>query len=181
MNKNNLILAVVITSTALCGCANPPTTLGKVPARNNIVEKHSETKNYNSIDKYSFNQADVEYQTSGGYHKINIGDFLLGEVLDNLKNSEIESGKLIFFKSQCSYDRIFVPNLICDTSYQLSLKYKGDKIVLNETLPKINIGSPRVSEGQFFLAPIGFDFFQEQISPVLKSISKSLAEKLNKF
>ena len=66
----------------VAGCANPPTTLGKVPARINVVEKYGNAPAYTAVDKFSFLQAEVEYPASGGHHRINIGDFLLGEVFE---------------------------------------------------------------------------------------------------
>jgi hypothetical protein len=74
-NIAQCLIVCLTVAVAAVGCANPPTTLGKVPARNNIVQKYGRTEAYAAVDKVSFMAAEVQYLVYGGHHKINIGDF----------------------------------------------------------------------------------------------------------
>lgn len=172
------VCAMVLVGMA--GCANPPTTLGKVPARINVVEKYGNAPAYTAVDKFSFLQADVEYPASGGHHRINIGDFLLGEVFEAVQGKEITSLRLVSFKSQCNNGSVILPRAMCKTDWVMDVSANGVNKRIVSSLPVIDIGNVHVRQDQFMLIPIvkGDDFFQGQIGPLLKMISTDVVEKL---
>jgi hypothetical protein len=174
------LIASVIVAAAATGCANPPTTLGKVPARNNIVLKYGQTAAYAAVDKFSFLAAEVEYPATGGRHKINIGDFLLGEVLETVQGKEIGEVRLTEFKSQCNRSSVVFPHAICRTTWRINIVSRGMNIDVASSIPEIDIGPVRVRQDQFLLFPIviGDDFFQGQIGPLLRAIADDISTKI---
>jgi hypothetical protein len=87
--RNRLTLVLNATSLAAValftsGCANSPTSLGRVVPRANIVATYSASPNYETVDKYSFTQAEVLYPASQGHHRVSVGDYLLAEVFELL-------------------------------------------------------------------------------------------------
>lgn len=169
-----LALAAVVS-----GCANSPTTLGKVAPRENVVAKYSASPNYDAVDKYSFAQAEILYPASGGHHSIAIGDFLIAEVFDIYKDRRVELVRLLQFKSQCDPQGTFFPHAVCGTSYTIEAKDPLRRVIEASVGP-IDIGNIVVKQDQIFLLPlvVGNDQFQGQAAPLLKAISISLRAKL---
>lgn len=175
------IFVCVSVLVGVVGCANPPTTLGKVPARINIVEEYGGEPLYNAIDKFSFMQAEIEYPASGGHHRINIGDFLLGEVFKAVEGKDITNLRLTKFKSQCNNSSVVLPRALCKTDWEIVVNSKGVSKQITSSIPIVDVGNVHVRQDQFMLMPIvkGDDFFQGQIGPLLQKISDDVMSRLN--
>jgi len=170
----------MICVLGLSGCANPPTSLGKVPPREDFIAKYGRTPNYNAVDKFSFTQAEVLYPASGGHHRIGVGDFLLGEVFDIFEQRPMQLVRLLRFKSQCDPSGLFAPHAICATAYEIEMD-DGQRSFVQSTISAVDVGNIRVRQDPFLLVlpiVIGDDFFQRQIGPLLEAIKADLRQKL---
>lgn len=172
-------LVICALMAVLAGCANAPTSLGKMPARDNIAAAYGGTANYNTIDKYSFAQAELEYPASKGHHRLQIGDYLLGEVFDIFKNRAVQLVRLLNFKAQCNPSGIFNPHALCEANYSIDV-HDGARRVVTSSVPAVDIGNIHVRQDQFFLVPLttGDDFYQRQVAPFLKVLSEDLRKRL---
>jgi hypothetical protein len=172
-------LFICALMAVLGGCANAPTSLGKMPARDNIAAAYGGTANYNTIDKYSFAQAELEYPASKGHHRLQIGDYLLGEVFDIFKNRAVQLVRLVSFKAQCNPSGMFMPRAICEATYSIDVQ-EGSRKVVSSTLAPVDIGNIHVRQDQFFFVPLitGDDFYQRQVAPFLKALSEDLRKRL---
>lgn len=172
---------MVITMISILGCANTPTSLGKIASRANIAATYGNSINYNAVDKYSFAQAEVELAASGGYHKIQVGDFLLGEVFAALEAKSFELARLNSFKSQCNNDGVFLPHFLCVSTYSMQVVQQGKLISIEGTTAPIDIGNSMVKQDALFGFPIvvGDDVFHNKITPVLQALAKDIKEKIS--
>lgn len=172
---------LVVFVIMLSGCANAPVSLGKVEAKNNIVATYARYPIYAVTDKFSFSQAEVKYQaTGGGFHTVQVGDYLLGEILESLKSSSATLIRLNEFASECVPDGVFLPKLMCSTRYLIEITDQGVTKTIGGSLPVINIGYMRVRQTSTLVGPltIGDDFFHQQIKPVLLAVVDDFSKKL---
>ena len=172
-------LVCITTVLTLVGCANAPTSLGRVSPKSNVVASFAGTQNYETIDKYSFVQAELLYPASNGHHRIAIGDFLLAEVFEILKANPVRMLRLTHFVAKCDSSGIFMPHALCNVEYTIQIEDPTRRIV-NGSVRAVDIGNIVVKQDQFFLLPVvvSDDFFQKQVDPLLQAISSSIREKL---
>lgn len=172
-----LILCVCL---ALSACANAPVSLGKVTPRSPVVATYGDSPLYAATDKYSFSQAEITYPAGGGHHTIQVGDFLLGEVLRTLTKTHriVSLLRLDRFSSTCDASGVFLPTALCTTSYSISFTEEGVQRTIRSELEPIDIGHLRVRQDGLLGIVIGDDFFQEQIAPVLNSVVRDFESQL---
>lgn len=162
------------------GCANTPTSLGKVPPRFPIVATYGSTPSYAAVDKFSFTQAEVLYPASSGHHRISIGDYLIAEVLEILKTKNVVGLALLRFEAPCEPSGVFLPRVLCSVNYQLELNTGSKRSLLSGSISKVDIGNLKAKNTELFLMPIslGDDYFQNELTPLLKAIVSDLESKL---
>jgi hypothetical protein len=182
-NRPTLILnAATLAAVALLasGCANSPTSLGRVVPRTNIVATYSASPNYETVDKYSFTQAEVLYPASQGHHRISVGDYLLAEVFELLGTRPVKSLRLLEFTARCNPSGLFMPRVIRDVGYKIELLAQNKTLIVG-SLKGLDIGNQVVKQDQFFLVPVsvGDQFFQNQIAPVLGAAVADMRAKLS--
>lgn len=172
------VLAILTLAAALTACGNFPTAMGKVPPRVNIAAAFGDSRNYDAIDKYSFVQAELEYPADNGHHRIAIGDYLLAEVFDILKDREVRSLRLVEFRARCNYSGSFMPHALCEVTYKIDIRETENRLVEGKLGP-IDIGGVRARQsGLLITVTLGDDSFQKQVSPVLQAIGADLRAKL---
>ncbi len=171
--KKSIVLSIA-SLVFISGCANAPVSLGKVEAKNNIVATYARYPIYAATDKFSFTQAEVRYQaTGGGFHTVQVGDYLLGEILESLKNSSVTLIRLNEFSSECVPDGAFLPKLMCSTRYLIEITEQGVTKTIGGSLPAINIGSMRARQTSTLVVGTvtsSDDSFHAQIKPVLLAV-----------
>lgn len=131
MKKYSKLLLTLILVGGLVGCARatqvsiPTPTVQQVPGAASLVEKIS------MADRSTFGNATFEYMSdnlSYKYHKIPVGDFLLGHLVAAMpKDASITSIQLQKFSAKCDADGIFQPQSACDISLRVTLETGGSK------------------------------------------------------
>ena len=178
MRITTIVLALFAALLA-SGCANGPSSLGRVPPRTNIVSTYSTSPSYDAVDKYSFAQAEILYPATSGHHRIAIGDYLLGDIFEILGSHSVKLLRLVAFNARCDPSGVFLPHVICNVDYKLAV-HDREKLIIEGQLTGLDIGYQVVRQDQFFLIPIavGDEFFQNQVSPVLQATCADIREKL---
>lgn len=162
------------------GCANTPTSLGKVPPRFPIVATYGSTPSYAAVDKFSFTQAEVLYPASSGHHRISIGDYLLAEVLEILRTSKVAGVALVRFEAPCEPSSVLLPRVLCSVNYQVELHTGSKRSLLSGSISKVDIGQMKAKSSELFFMPVtlGDDYFQNELTPLLNAIVADLRPKL---
>ncbi len=125
MRLKPLQLVGVAITLALTGCtANQPMTLNSIAVDGFTTEITSHPL-YAQADKFSFTTAITKYLANGGHHTVPVGNYLLLNVLNSLP-AGVSDVRLDAFNSECNPGRLFLPNVICISSYAVKFR-RGEK------------------------------------------------------
>lgn len=175
--KKSITSALRRASVLLCllsvGCGNVPSLMENTPPRVDVIEKFGASANYRVIDKFSFTRAEVKYPASPGFHRIGIGEFLVGELLTALGDRQVDGAQLKQFDVGCENSSMILPHAICRGSYRIDVFFNGRMHTLSGRVGDLDIGNVRVRDA--FLTPTqADDSFHKQIAPLLDALSRSL-------
>jgi len=142
-------IASLVVALTLSACtANQPATLSQISVEN-VTAQITSHPLYPVTDAFSFSTAATTYPANSGSHTIPVGNYLLLNVL-NLLPEESAGIRLTNFNSKCQPGRVFLPNVICTTSYSLTFSRSGNSRTI-EGKVATDVGSQYVKDDQLLL------------------------------
>lgn len=173
------IVAILGACIFMAGCANYPSTLGKVQPPENITQVFGSSKAYQVTDKFSFMQAAVLYPATAGHHRIEVGEFVLYHALKALDGQPITAASLSSFTAICTNSSNFFPSLKCPLTWEVEIQGAQPRKV-RSAIDVLSSNRLLMRESSVLFIPIklGDDVFHREIQPLLQALAEDMALKL---
>ncbi|MEQ9042575.1 MAG: hypothetical protein RLO23_02010 [Alphaproteobacteria bacterium] len=182
MRKYSNFLVALILAGGLVGCGRAAQVNIPQPTAQQVPGAAPMLKNISMADRMTFGGATFEYMSdnlSNLYHKVPVGDFLLGHVLAAMpEGTSVTSMQLQKFSGKCQAHGVFMAEAVCDVSIAVAIEANGAKGIYSIAI--LESPGPWVSSFGSNYARMTTDGEGEkiltQINLLLRSAAKQLAE-----